>query len=162
MEVMTSMKTTTDVGGGQEWQIERPLVHLRCWGSDETHELPDEDGEYTIGAAETCWLSLQHATISRSHAILVRRGGSFALRDDNSRTGIRLNGALRKEFPFFAGDEIEIRRFPLIAESARFVKLRRFVQRLLGWDAARQADVELALALDSNRRDAPRFVDALR
>jgi hypothetical protein len=105
--------------------------------------------ECTIGAAETCALQFHDPTgrISRLHARLVRDGAKskWRLHDLSSKNGIKLDGARRTEIALEPGAEIGIGGLTLIAESSRWVELRGFVARLLGWRGDRIEVVDHAM-----------------
>jgi hypothetical protein len=59
--------------------------------------------------------------------------------------GVRQDGELRKEFVLTPGTEIGIGATVLIAESERYIALREFCSRLLGWGGDRMCAVDHAL-----------------
>jgi pSer/pThr/pTyr-binding forkhead associated (FHA) protein len=134
-----------------EWAIDDAIVGLRGWGTDIIRMLPlpirERMTEWTIGAAETCSLQLDDPTgrVSRRHARLVRDGTKWVLRDLESKNGITLDGARLPEFELTPGAEIGIGGLTLIAESSRWVKLRKFLARLLGWRSDRIEVIDHAL-----------------
>ncbi|MBR1810598.1 MAG: FHA domain-containing protein [Clostridia bacterium] len=48
--------------------------------------------EVSIGRAKTCDIVLNYPTVSRFHAVVVRRGKGWLIFDTNSKTGVRVNG----------------------------------------------------------------------
>ncbi|NVB81218.1 MAG: FHA domain-containing protein [Kofleriaceae bacterium] len=139
------MKTITRNDGG--WAISDRVLGLRTWGSRDAFALPESADRITIGSAEGCAIRLQDAqgTVSRQHAALERSGGVWTIRDLESKNGTYLDGERRSEFTLTPGVEIELGRAKLIAESARLVELRAFMERIIGWEDARRADVDRAL-----------------
>src|ERR1051325_2238661 len=141
--------TKTDVAVN-EWAINDDVMRLREWGTDIIHMLPPPPiNEWTIGAAGTCALQLNNPTgrVSRLHVRLVRDGTKWLLRDLNSKNGIRFNGVRtrRTENVLEPGDEIGIGGITLIAASSRWIELRRFLARILGWRSDRIEVVDHAL-----------------
>jgi len=135
-----AIATNTDPGA-DEWRIDDEVIQLRKWGTAEVHLLPGRDGEWNIGAAEGAWLRLEDETnrVSRLHARLTFDGARWVIADQESKNGIRCDGARRLGFPLLPGVEIGI------AESAQLIALRGVLARLIGWSWARARDVDLAL-----------------
>jgi len=144
---LMAVATSTDVAGPDEWRIDDEIAQLRVWGSDTAYPLPDRSGDWTIGAAESCWLPLSDPTgrISRQHARLVRQDGRWGLKDLRSKNGVREDGVRRDAFPLAPGVEIGLGGVTLIAESPRLCALREVLARLLGWSEQRRGDVDLAV-----------------
>lgn len=144
---MVGSPTRTNYGA-TEWQINDEVLQLRDWGADLVHRLPNEPQQIaTIGTAETCWLRLTDPSgfASRKHAYLERRGPRWTVRDNGSRNGLRIDGARRTESLLEPGVELGIGGMTLLAESPRFIELRRFLARLLGYGIERMATVDHAL-----------------
>ncbi len=69
---------------------------------------PGSGVRFTIGRARECDLCLTDLSVSRMHALLVRREDGWALSDLGSHNGTRLNGWLvREPVPVHAGDRVE-------------------------------------------------------
>jgi len=63
---------------------------------------------FTIGRTRDCDLCLTDLSVSRMHALLVRRQDGWVLSDLGSHNGTRLNGWLvREPVPVHAGDRVE-------------------------------------------------------
>lgn len=97
---------------------------------------PQGDGEraaFAVGRAPSCGLALEHASVSRAHATLLRSGdGAWALRDDASAHGTWLDGArltAGAEAPLREGAEMRFgastRRFVFTAAPPADAKRRR-------------------------------------
>jgi pSer/pThr/pTyr-binding forkhead associated (FHA) protein len=75
-----------------------------------------DQARIVIGRGVGADVRLPHLSVSENHATLERHGASFALRDEGSTNGTRVNGAalvpLRPR-PLNGGDEIEIGAFTL-------------------------------------------------
>jgi len=141
----SSTKTDTTAN---EWAIDDAVMRLREWGTDIISILPPPPtNEWTIGAAETCGLQVDDPSgrVSRLHARLVRGETKWLLRDLGSKNGMRLDGARRVEFVLEPGTEIGVGGLTLIAESGRWIELRSFLSRLLGWRSDRIGVVDHAL-----------------
>jgi FHA domain len=141
------MGTVTD-RGATEWQINDDVVRLREWGTDIIHRLPQSPWDSAvIGTGETCSLQVNDRTgcTSREHARLDRSMTGWVVRDLGSRNGVHADGARRFEVRLEPGLELGIGSLTLVAESRRFIELRSFIARLLGWRAERTKIVDFAL-----------------
>lgn len=69
---------------------------------------PGRGVRFTIGRTRDCDLCLADLSVSRMHALLVRRDGGWVLSDLGSHNGTRLNGWLvREPVPVRAGDRVD-------------------------------------------------------
>jgi len=69
---------------------------------------PGSGVRFTIGRTRDCDLCLTDLSVSRTHALLVRRENGWVLSDLGSHNGTRLNGWLiREPVPVRAGDRVE-------------------------------------------------------
>ena len=138
--------TTTDAGA-TEWRIDDDVFQLRQWGTDIAYALPASATELVIGAADDCAIRLADpfAHISRHHARLVREQGRWGIKDLKSKNGLHVDGLKRGAAALEGGLELGIGGVTLIAESRRFVELRAFVSRMLGWGADRIGRIDHAL-----------------
>jgi predicted component of type VI protein secretion system len=69
---------------------------------------PGRGVRFTIGRTRDCDLCLTDLSVSRMHALLVRREDGWVLSDLGSHNGTRLNGWLvREPVPVQAGDRVE-------------------------------------------------------
>jgi len=69
---------------------------------------PGRGTRFTIGRTRDCDLCLTDLSVSRTHALLVRRGEGWVLSDLGSHNGTRLNGWLvREPVQVRAGDRVE-------------------------------------------------------
>ena len=69
-----------------------------------TRELVDDF--VTIGRAPLNQILIDHLTVSTQHAVLMRVGDSYWLKDLNSTNGIQINGVLATEADLKDGDKI--------------------------------------------------------
>lgn len=122
------------------------VIRLREWGTDCAHALPSQPGSgWYIGASSTCPLRLTDPDVSLRHAELFHERGLWHIRDLDGTTGVRQDGELRKEFVLTPGTEIGIGATVLVAENERYIALRQFCARLLGWGGDRMCAVDHAL-----------------
>jgi hypothetical protein len=144
---MGIVKTRTD-RGATEWHINDDVVRLREWGTDIIHRLPQPPWDSAvIGTADTCSLQVVDPSgyTSREHARLDRGSSGWTVRDLDSKNVTHADGARRTEVRLETGIELGIGSLTLLAESRRFIELRSFVARLLGWTSEQTAMVDFAL-----------------
>jgi pSer/pThr/pTyr-binding forkhead associated (FHA) protein len=83
-------------------------------------QLVPLDREFTrVGRSPAADVMLDEASVSRRHAILVRRGETTVILDDRSLNGVFVNGERIGEAPLRDGDQIALGRV-----HARFVESR--------------------------------------
>ena len=71
--------------------------------------VPLHQGSITLGRSSTSDLRLQHASISRRHAQLTRRGNAFTVRDLGSQNGTFVNRSrIKGEVAVQPGDELSL------------------------------------------------------
>jgi hypothetical protein len=123
------------------------LIRLRLWGSDETFPLPPLSDGGDVGASSACAIRLRDGSgrLSGRHARLSFADGQWCVRELDRIRGITLDGTRHAEFSLVPGAELGIGGITLVAESPRWIALRAFLARLLGWSRERSEHVELAL-----------------
>ena len=90
---------------GASW-IGRKMARLvlNCEGVDlGTHELGDI---VSIGRDPSNHIVIDHSTVSGQHALLLRAGDSYWLKDCNSTNGTQINGVLVTDAELKDGDTI--------------------------------------------------------
>lgn len=90
----------------------------RLEGVDRPLRLPLEGTRMTIGRLPTCSFVLDDDTISREHAVVVRRSREWWILDQNSTNGTRVNGRRTAESRLEAGDEVELGDVRLVFRGA--------------------------------------------
>ena len=71
-------------------------------------------GEVThLGRGLSADVRIDDATVSRKHAVIVRRGDDVVILDDRSMNGVWVNGERIQESVLKDGDEIRLGRVPL-------------------------------------------------
>ena len=69
---------------------ERPLIML--YDEDERKAVPVLYWENSIGRSKSCDIYLADATVSREHAVLMRRDDGWSITDSDSKAGVYVNG----------------------------------------------------------------------
>lgn len=87
-------------------------------GIDRPLRLPLEGTRVTIGRLPTCSFVLDDDTISREHAVVVRRSRDWWILDQNSTNGTRVNGRRTAESRLASGDEVELGDVRLVFRAA--------------------------------------------
>lgn len=139
---------TNPDAAASEWKIDDHVMRLREWGTDLIRVLPAPPvSGWTVGASASCAVRLDDPSgqVSRVHASLIHDQARWRLRDAGSMNGMRVDGARRAEVILEPGIEIGIGGLTLIAESRRWIALRGFLARLLGWRGERTEAVDRAL-----------------
>ena len=70
------------------------------------HALPVSAGTTTVGRSRTSHLWINHASVSRHHAVLAVIGDTWLIRDLGSRNGTFLNNTRVREEGFRLGDRL--------------------------------------------------------
>jgi len=135
--------TKTDPFSARPW-IPDEVFQLRVSGSDQTFPLRTGD---VIGAAPGASIELADpkALVSRVHARVTHDASSWQIADVGSKNGIRADGNRRAAVKLVPGIEIGIGSLVLVAESHSLVKLRRYLRRVLGWEADQWPVMDRAL-----------------
>jgi hypothetical protein len=91
-----------------------PGHYLLAEGGDRDGVLLPLSGDVThIGRGAGASLSFDDSTVSRRHAIIVRRGGTTRIFDDRSTNGVFVNGRRTPEAELHDGDVLVIGRLVL-------------------------------------------------
>ena len=86
-------------------------LHIESGGDRRVIPL---EGEVThIGRGLSADVRLDDATVSRKHAMILRRGDDVVILDDRSMNGVWVNGERITEAVLADGDEIVLGRVPL-------------------------------------------------
>lgn len=71
-----------------------------------------------VGRGLSADVRLDDATVSRKHAVIVRRGEDVVVLDDRSMNGVWVNGERVTDATLGDGDEITLGRVPLLFRTA--------------------------------------------
>jgi pSer/pThr/pTyr-binding forkhead associated (FHA) protein len=75
---------------------------------DEVVVIEVGDEALRLGRSVAADVMLEHLSVSRRHAVLVRRGEDVAILDDRSLNGVVVNGERVRETVLEHGDEVRI------------------------------------------------------
>ena len=111
-------------------------VRLSGLGDFSQRELRLGAGETSVGSGSENDFVIEHATVSRKHAILRREGGSYSIADQGSTNGTFVNGRrIKRTTSINPGDEIGFgaARFAMLGGTGvvRLARRRRSVLRTI-------------------------------
>ena len=128
------------------WAINDPVIRFRILSSERVFDLSTSD-RWVLGSSPECSLRLDDPSgrVSRRHAFASRNGEIWKMEDLDSTNGLRVNREERRSFQLAPGDEIDLGRITLIAESRRSMELHALLRRWLGWSTSRLGEVDRVL-----------------
>jgi FHA domain/zinc-ribbon domain len=91
--------------------IERPALVVRSGGGRAGETFHPEGERTTIGRSPDCGIFLDDVTVSRRHAVLLRRDGRFYIEDQGSLNGTFLNRRRIESAQIGDGDELQIGKY---------------------------------------------------
>ena len=92
--------------------VQGPALVVRS-GGGRSGEMFPLDGETTVGRSPDCGIFLDDVTVSRKHAILREREGTFSIEDQGSLNGTFLNRKRIESGKLENGDELQIGKYKL-------------------------------------------------
>jgi hypothetical protein len=92
---------------------ERPALVVRSGGGRTGETFHPEGETTTIGRSPDCGIFLDDVTVSRRHAVLIERDGSFFIEDQGSLNGTFLNRRRIESAQLRDGDELQIGKYRL-------------------------------------------------
>jgi sulfur carrier protein ThiS len=92
--------------------VQGPALVVRSGGGRAGEMFPLE-GETTIGRSPDCGIFLDDVTVSRKHAVLRERDGSFLIEDQGSLNGTFVNRKRVESAQLDDGDELQVGKYRL-------------------------------------------------
>jgi hypothetical protein len=96
-----------------EIKTEGPALVVRSGGGRAGEHFLLEDEQTTVGRSPDCDVFLDDVTVSRRHALVVRRDGRFFIEDKGSLNGTFLNRRRIESGALDDGDELQIGKYKL-------------------------------------------------
>jgi len=93
--------------------IKGPALVVRSGGGRTGETFHPEGERTTIGRSPDCDIFLDDVTVSRQHAVLVERDGSFVIEDQGSLNGTFVNRRRIESAVLDDGDELQIGKYRL-------------------------------------------------
>jgi pSer/pThr/pTyr-binding forkhead associated (FHA) protein len=97
----------------EEIRTKGPALVVRSGGGRAGETFQAESERTTIGRSPDCGIFLDDVTVSRRHAILLRRDGSFVIEDQGSLNGTFVNRKRVESAQLEDGDELQIGKYRL-------------------------------------------------
>jgi hypothetical protein len=94
--------------------LEGPALVVRSGGGRQGEHFVPRGERTTIGRSPDCDVFLDDVTVSRNHAVLVERGGAYAIEDQGSLNGTYVNRRRVDSSELEDGDEVQIGKYRLI------------------------------------------------
>ena len=101
----TAADTFDDLG------IKGPALIVRSGGGRSGETFHPEGAETTIGRSPDCGIFLDDVTVSRRHAVLTNRDGTFTIEDQGSLNGTFVNRKRVESAQLEDGDEVQIGKY---------------------------------------------------
>src|SRR5262245_27450510 len=105
-----------DEGGApvlEDIKAEGPALVVRSGGGRAGEHFLLEKEQTSVGRSPDCDVFLDDVTVSRRHALVVRRDGRFFIEDKGSLNGTFLNRRRIESGPLEDGDELQIGKYKL-------------------------------------------------
>jgi hypothetical protein len=113
----TTMSYTPEEGDDDavldEIKGEGPALVVRSGGGRAGEHFQLGNEETTVGRSPDCDVFLDDVTVSRRHALVVRRDGRYFIEDRGSLNGTFLNRRRIESGPLEDGDEVQIGKYRL-------------------------------------------------
>ncbi len=97
----------------EEIAADGPALVVRSGGGRAGEHFMPQGERTTIGRSPDCDIFLDDVTVSRKHAVLVRRDGKFLIEDQGSLNGTFLNRRRIESAELHDGDEVQIGKYRL-------------------------------------------------
>jgi pSer/pThr/pTyr-binding forkhead associated (FHA) protein len=115
----TTQTFTPDDGDGtadavlEDVGVKGPALVVRSGGGRAGETFGTESEQTTIGRSPDCGIFLDDVTVSRKHAVLTNRNGTFTIEDQGSLNGTFVNRKRVEAAELEDGDELQIGKYRL-------------------------------------------------
>jgi pSer/pThr/pTyr-binding forkhead associated (FHA) protein len=109
----TPDQVAEEAGAGVEG-IDGPALVVRSGGGRSGEVFGLQEGTTTIGRSPDCDVFLDDVTVSRRHAVVSGKSGSFTIEDLGSLNGTFLNRHRIEQAPLTDDDEVQIGKYRLV------------------------------------------------
>jgi len=115
----TTQTFTPDDGDGspeavlEDLGIKGPALVVRSGGGRAGETFSAEASQTTIGRSPDCGIFLDDVTVSRKHAVLTNKKGTFTIEDQGSLNGTFVNRKRVEGAELEDGDELQIGKYRL-------------------------------------------------
>jgi hypothetical protein len=103
----------TEASPLEDFGMEGPALVVRSGGGRAGEHFVPQGERTTIGRSPDCDIFLDDVTVSRRHAVLVRRDGAFVIEDQGSLNGTFVNRRRIDSAELTDGDELQIGKYRL-------------------------------------------------
>jgi pSer/pThr/pTyr-binding forkhead associated (FHA) protein len=93
--------------------IDGPALVVRSGGGRTGETFSIDVEQTTIGRSPDCGIFLDDVTVSRKHAVVTKRSGTFTIEDQGSLNGTFVNRRRVESAPVEDGDEVQIGKYRL-------------------------------------------------
>jgi hypothetical protein len=101
----------TDLEDHDELGLEGPALVVRAGGGRAGESFRPAGDRTRIGRSPDCEIFLDDVTVSRNHAVLVDRDGTYWVEDQGSLNGTFVNRRRIDSSPLEEGDELQIGKY---------------------------------------------------
>lgn len=146
--------TTTSAITGAEFLKEHAaeaVQGLRLYGTNHPRWFRNGEESITIGRAPHNMLVVTESSVSKEHALMIRKDGATWIEDRGSANGTFLDGDRLPKFPIVPGTIFQIGHVSLVAINEKLEETRARLQRYLGYGNEYQNGVDAALFAATRR-----------
>ena len=95
----------------EDFGLEGPALVVRSGGGRAGESFRPSGERTRIGRSPDCEIFLDDVTVSRNHAVLIDRNGTFVVEDQGSLNGTFVNRHRIESAPLEEGDELQVGKY---------------------------------------------------